>query len=345
MLWKQKKKPEKSDKEKEKQKDTKQAKEKPMGDKLKIAKYWADCCGGCDVSLLDIDEKILQVAELADIVFWPIAVDGKYKDLEGMKDGSINVGFYNGAIHNSEQEHIARIMRDKCQVLIAYGSCSYMGGIPSLANFHDRESLYEWVYHLAPSNDNPRGIEPQPRTKVAEGVLSLPVLYDRVKRLDEVVDVDYYLPGCPPHYDRVAEVIDVIASGNLPPKGSVVGAKDKALCEECPRERNDKKVKGFVRPQFAHDDGKTCLLEQGIICMGPATRGGCDARCIKANMPCRGCYGPLPEAIDQGASALSAITSIIDSNDPAEIERILAQIHDPAGYFYRFGLPQQRVRT
>jgi len=166
-----------------------------------------------------------------------------------------------------------------------------------------------------------------------------------MKRLDEVVEVDYYLPGCPPHYERVAEVIDVIVSGKLPPKGSVVGAKDKALCEECPRERKEKRIKEFKRPQFFQDDGKTCLLEQGLVCLGPATRGGCGARCINVNMPCRGCYGPLPEAIDQGASALSAIASIIDSNDPEEIQKIIDQILDPAGYFYRFGLPRQRVRT
>ena len=316
-----------------------------MAKKLKIAKYWADCCGGCDVSLLDIDAKILDVAKVADIVYWPIAVDGKNKDLEALKPGEIDVGFYNGAVHNSEQEHIAQILREKSKILVAYGSCAWLGGIPSLINFTDRETLFEYVYHLAPSNDNPRGVEPQTRTKVPEGVLSLPVLYDKVKRLDEVVEVDYYLPGCPPHYERVAEVIDVIVSGKLPPKGSVVGAKDKALCEECPRERKEKKIKEFKRPQFFQDDGKTCLLEQGLVCLGPATRGGCSARCINVNMPCRGCYGPLPEAIDQGASALSAIASIIDSNDPEEIQKIIDQILDPAGYFYRFGLPRQRVRT
>ncbi len=316
-----------------------------MAKKLKIAKYWADCCGGCDVSLLDIDAKILDVAKIADIVYWPIAVDGKNKDLEALKPGEIDVGFYNGAVHNSEQEHIAQILREKSKILVAYGTCAWLGGIPSLINFTDRETLFEYVYHLAPSNDNPRGVEPQPRTKVPEGVLSLPVLYDKVKRLDEVVEVDYYLPGCPPHYERVAEVIDVIVSGKLPPKGSVVGAKDKALCEECPRERKEKRIKEFKRPQFFQDDGKTCLLEQGLVCLGPATRGGCGARCINVNMPCRGCYGPLPEAIDQGASALSAIASIIDSNDPEEIQKIIDQIIDPAGYFYRFGLPRQRVRT
>jgi F420-non-reducing hydrogenase small subunit len=313
--------------------------------KLKIAKYWADCCGGCDVSLLDIDAKILDVAKIADIVFWPIAVDAKLKDLEALKPGEIDVSFYNGAIHTSEHEHIAKIMREKSKVLVAYGSCAHLGGIPSLANFTDREGLFEWVYHAGPSNDNPERLEPKTRVKVKEGILDLPELFDKVRRLDEVVDVDYYLPGCPPHYERVAEVIDVIASGKLPPKGAVVGAKEKALCEECPRERKEKKIKEFKRPQFAKDDGKTCLLEQGILCMGPATRGGCEARCINVNMPCRGCYGPLPESIDYGASMLSAVASIIDSNDPEEIEKIVGQIIDPAGTFYRFGLPQQRVRT
>jgi F420-non-reducing hydrogenase small subunit len=95
---------------------------------------------------------------------------------------------------------------------------------------------------------------------------------------------------------------------------------------------------------LVHPDPETCLMEQGIICMGAATRSGCGWRCIGSNMPCRGCYGPLPNVQDQGAKILSAIASHIDSEDPAEVERILEGIPDPAGYFYRFGLPHSLLQ-
>ena len=85
------------------------------------------------------------------------------------------------------------------------------------------------------------------------------------------------------------------------------------------------------------------LLDQGILCMGPATRSGCGGLCPKANVPCRGCYGPAPNVTDQGAKMVSAISSVIDSQDPDEINRILDQIPDPVGTFYRFSIPESML--
>jgi len=87
------------------------------------------------------------------------------------------------------------------------------------------------------------------------------------------------------------------------------------------------------------DDKETCFLEQGIICMGPATRGGCGVRCVVGNSPCRGCYGPPPNSTDPGAKMMSAIGTMIDANCPEEIDEIIETIVDPAGLFYRFSLP------
>jgi F420-non-reducing hydrogenase small subunit len=102
--------------------------------KAKLALYWAASCGGCDVAVLDTNEKILDIAALADIVLWPIAVDFKYHHIEAMKDGEIDLCLFNGAIRNSEQEKIARLLRSKSKVMIAFGSCACFGGIPGLAN-------------------------------------------------------------------------------------------------------------------------------------------------------------------------------------------------------------------
>ena len=314
--------------------------------KIKMAVYWGAACGGCCVSVLDVHEKLFDVVAAADLVFWPIALDFKYKDVEAMDDDYIDLTLYNGAVRNSENEHIAKLLRKKSKILVAYGSCAHMGGIPGLGNFSNRKSIFDRAYQTTESTVNEEKIRPQIETEMPEGTLTLPEFYNDVKTLDQVVDVDYYLPGCPPQTERLVEVFMAIVTGaELPPKGSVVGALEKTLCDECEREKTDEKViKEFKRPWEIEDDGKTCFLEQGVICMGPATRGGCGVRCIEGNAPCRGCYGPPDTAPDPGAKMMSAIATMIDSDDPEEIEKIIDQVVDPAGTFYRFSLPASIIR-
>lgn len=314
--------------------------------KLKMAVYWGAACGGCCVSVLDVHELLYDVVDAADLVFWPIALDTKYEDVEAMDDGFIDLTLYNGAVRNSENEHLAKLLRKKSKILVAYGSCAHLGGIPGLANFFSKEDVFNRAYFESESTVNPDKIVPQPHFKVDEGELELPEFYNDVRTLSQVVDVDYYIPGCPPTTDRLVEVFMAIVKGeDLPPKGSVVGANAKALCDECDRKKSDnKKVKMFHRPYEIVDDGETCLLEQGIICMGPATRSGCGYRCIKGNAPCRGCYGPPPDITDPGAKMMSAIATMIDSDDPAEIEKVVDKIADPAGTFYRTSLPASILR-
>jgi len=323
-----------------------EATDKKTKPKIKMAVYWGSACGGCCVSVLDVHESLFDVVAAADLVFWPIALDTKYKDVEAMADQEIDVTLYNGAVRNSENEHLAHLLRQKTKVLVAYGSCAHMGGIPGLGNFSDREGIFDRVYDTTESTVNPDKIRPQQETKMKEGVLTLPEFYNDVRSLDQVVDVDYYLPGCPPQTERLVEVFMAIVTGaELPPKGSVVGALEKSQCDECDRKKTDNKtIKEFRRPIDIQDDGETCFLEQGVICMGPATRGGCGVRCIEGNAPCRGCYGPPADAMDPGAKMMSAIGTMIDANEEEEIEKIVDQIDDPAGTFYRFSLPGSIIR-
>jgi F420-non-reducing hydrogenase small subunit len=273
--------------------------------KPRLALYWAASCGGCEIAVLEMKEKILAVAETFDIVFWPVAIDFKYTDVEAMEDGSIDVCLFNGAIRNSENEYVARLLRDKAKVMVAFGACASMGGIPGLANVASRHEIMDLVYTREPSVDNPERLFPQTRVEVAEGELELPELYDTVKTLDQTVAVDYYVPGCAPEAEQiwsvVTAVVEGLRTGKLPARGAVLGAGEKTCCDECERVKEEKKVSVFKRPWEIIPDPEKCLLEQGIICMGPATRAGCGARCTKANMPCRGCYGPPAGVIDQGA--------------------------------------------
>ncbi|MBT6766455.1 MAG: oxidoreductase [Prolixibacteraceae bacterium] len=314
--------------------------------KLKMAVYWGAACGGCCVSVLDVHEKLFDVVANADLVFWPIALDIKYADVEAMEDKFIDITLFNGAVRNSENEHMAKVLRQKSKLLVAYGSCAHMGGIPGLANFSTKEEILKQVYLKNITTENEDATLPNVSYEVEEGTLTLPKFYNDVRTLDQTVVVDYYMPGCPPQTERLLEVFMAIVSGNeLPPKCSVIGAYDKGQCDECTRKKTDNKhIKEFKRPFEIEDDGETCFLEQGVICLGPATRGGCGHRCIEGNAPCRGCYGPPPDVSDPGAKMMSAVATMIDANEPEEIERITNQIVDPAGTFYRFSLPGSILR-
>ena len=311
--------------------------------KAKLALYWAASCGGCDVAVLDTNEKILDIAALADIVLWPIAVDFKYHHIEAMKDGEIDLCLFNGAIRNSEQEKIARLLRSKSKVMIAFGSCACFGGIPGLANLTNRAEIFERAYVEVPSMANADRTFPQTLTKVKEGELELPEFYDTVSTLAQIIKVEYFIPGCPPPVDLILTAVNAFATGTLPPVGAII-ASEKTLCDECDRVKEDKKINRIVRPHQIIPDDKKCLLEQGIICCGPATRGGCGQRCLKANMPCRGCFGPPPGVIDQGAKMLSAIASIYQGNDEEGVNHLIDEVLDPVGTFYRFGLADSMLR-
>lgn len=318
--------------------------------KPKFAMYWAAACGGCEIAVLNIDAKVLDLDANFDVAFWPAAMDAKYKDVEAMADGSILVTLFNGGIRTEENEQMARLLRRKSKVLVAFGSCANDGCIPGLANLSSRESIFDTVY-AGPSTENPDGVRPQPTSRVPEGELTLPPLQPVLRTLDQVVEVDYYMPGCPPEAHQIAAVVDLLVQvvqgkAELPPKGAVIGAGNSTVCDECPRARDVKHITHLSRIQeMPALDPQTCLLEQGLVCAGPATRSGCNARCPRVGMACYGCYGAAPEALDQGARLMTAIASVIDDKDPAAIERVLDGIPDPAGTFYRFSLAQSLLRA
>jgi len=319
--------------------------------KPKVAFYWCASCGGCEEAVVDLNEDILKVVEAVDIVFWPVALDFKKKDVEAMGDGEIAVSFINGAIRTEEQEEMVKLLRKKSGLVVAFGSCSHLGGIPGLANFWNRETIFSRVYKTVPSIANPNGIVPQQKTNIPEGELTLPEFFDTVKTLDQTIDVDYYLPGCAPPPDLIMNAVTAILKGELPEKGAVL-APDKSLCDTCPRgeKKPDKlSIKEIKRPYEIIPDPEKCFLEEGIICLGPVTRGGCGERCINANMPCRGCFGPTKEVVDQGAKGLSAIASILGIEDEEKMteeatKKLIDQIVDPAGLFYMYSLASSLLK-
>ncbi len=317
-----------------------------MAAKPKVAFYWCASCGGCEETVVDLHEDILKVVEAVDIVLWPVALDFKLKDVQAWKPGEVAVAFINGAIRLSEQEEWVKLLREKCPLVVAFGSCSHLGGIPGLANDKTRGEILANKYHLSPTVDNPEKTLPQESCRVDGYDLELPSFWKQVKTLDQVIEVDYYLPGCPPPPSTVATAVEAILKGELPPKGSVL-APEKSLCESCPRKdsKPDKlSISEFKRIGTSIPDPEECFLAQGYICMGPATRSGCGERCIRGNMPCRGCFGPTPGALDQGTKILSTICSVGEADTEETARAFADSLDDPLGTFYRFSLPASLLK-
>jgi F420-non-reducing hydrogenase small subunit len=314
--------------------------------KPKIAICWLGSCGGCDEAVVDINEALLGVADAVDIILWPVAMDFKYDSVRGLEDGEIVLSVINGHVRNSEQEEIAKLLREKSQLVLAFGACACLGGTPGLANLVTREDILNWVYRDAPSVVNPNKNYPQTSSSVEGKELTLPEFYERVYALNDIIDVDYYLPGCPPPPDLVANAITAVLENKLPPRGSTL-APHRALCDSCKRNQSKPdrmSIKEIKRIHEVEADPDTCFLAQGILCLGPATRDGCGEACMNINLPCRGCFGPVEGVEDSGAKFISAMAAILDAESDEEVETVVNQFIDPAGYLYRFSAPASTLQ-
>ena len=311
-----------------------------MGRRPKIAFYWCAGCGGCEESVFDLAEELLSVARKADIVFWPAVLDVRYRDLDGLDDGEIDVTFINGAVRLYDHVRMVRLLRKKSKRIIAHGTCAHMGGVVGLANLHTPDQLMDCAYRQMPTIGDTSG--PLPGDRSSTGAASPPLtnLLPAVMTLDQVIAVDAVIPGCPPPPETMERVIGDCIAGQLPAAGTVF-AHRKALCHECPR-RDSKPdtiaVSGYKRLYAVEWDPETCFLPQGLICWGPATRGGCGARCIGANMPCRGCFGPTERVTDAGAAAIALIAAMAAEPDESALRELIDSIADPTGLIYRYSL-------
>jgi F420-non-reducing hydrogenase small subunit len=319
-----------------------------MSHKPKLAVYWASSCGGCEIAVVNLHEKLLEVDAHFEFAFCPCLLDTKISDVKAMADGEIGLTLFNGAIRTEENEEMAKLLRKKSKLLIAYGSCSVHGSIPALSNLHLRDEHLRTNYLNGATVDNGVGTIPQTRTVVPEGGLELPAFYKQVKTLNDVVEVDYFLPGCPPESQQIWNVIEALIHGKpLPARHSVIGAGQSTVCRECLRKKEDKTVAQFRRTYEIKPDRETCLFEQGIVCLGIATRDGCGALCPQVNMPCSGCYGPAEGVLDQGAKMTSALGSVLDLGSyaglseaelAAKADSVVEAIPDQAGTYYRYTL-------
>jgi F420-non-reducing hydrogenase small subunit len=304
---------------------------------LKVAFLQLASCWGCHQSLVDMHEKLLDVVPHLEIVHWAAVVDYKYKDLENLPDGSVDIGFVEGCSRTEEDVHLLKVLRKKSKAVVAFGTCSCFGGVYGMANSYSIEACKERKFLTADT--------------VVEGTIpthDVPDFEPFIVPNDEIVPVDLHIWGCPPETEVILKVVGGVLEhgldtvvGILQDKGEeylwseVLGFPVKTQCDECERTREEKKLTVIKRDFEGIPDPDKCLLEQGYICMGPATRAGCGVRCPNAGVPCTGCWGPAPNVRDQGSKMMSALASICKDIDPEDFRKM---VPDTVGTFYKFFL-------
>lgn len=167
--------------------------------KKKIGTVWLGGCSGCHMSLLDIDEMILEVAKLADIVKCPI-VDGK-------EFPEVDIAVVEGSVTSDEHLHEILHIRKQSKILIALGDCAVMTNVTGMRNYLELEEVFDTAYVSALSNDGAGERPSHP---------ALLRLHDKVVPLQEVVHVDFVIPGCPPSADAIFHVLFEYLSGRVP---------------------------------------------------------------------------------------------------------------------------------
>ncbi|MBM3705113.1 MAG: methyl viologen-reducing hydrogenase [Actinobacteria bacterium] len=275
---------------------------------VKVAEEWLNICGGCEVTILDIGEPLLDLLPKLQFVHIPVLMDNKYFGQTGEKSEleipDADVGIISGGIRNEKEKHVAQEMRKRCKTLISLGSCACFGGIPALANQYQLADIYEKVFR-------------QSKTTVAAPNPSqdVPPLLDRVYALDEVIKIDAYIPGCPTSPELVANALVSLLEGKpfiLP---------ERSVCDDCPTKREKKAVTSLKRPLESiippgqKLEESRCFMELGYLCLGPITKSGCGGsekvpRCIKATMPCRGCFGPIRAGANPMVEMMGALSTI-----------------------------------
>ncbi|MGD9366793.1 MAG: hypothetical protein PVH87_13920 [Desulfobacteraceae bacterium] len=311
--------------------------------KKKVAIFAASGCRGCEHAILNIHYQVQSLSRWIDVVFWPYLLGSEPSDLDRLD--AVDVCFFAGAVTTADQRRMAERLRAKSEIMVACGSCAAFGGMPSLTNL---------------KKDGRQGLNTAPGQGDTGKHPMLPQMEKRVAALEQVVPVDYVIPGCQPTQSLLwagiqalacgprsqsklsyaaarlpVAVAQAVTAGIAPPKGTCF-AGDKAVCASCSRVKEEKKFKAAIRPYEKYEESGRCLLEQGLVCLGISTREGCGGLCTGVGQPCRGCFGKAEAVYDPGAKMVSAVSSTFDSEDQEEIEQMAAKLIDLSGTFYRY---------
>ncbi len=245
------------------------------GDKIRLNTEWLCDCGGCHVAIVDLHEKILQVVEDIEIQKCPVLTDVKdYPEAD--------IGILTGSVRTEHDRHAALEMRKKCKTIIAFGTCAVYGGLHGAGLAHTREEIMDYVYKSTPTTKT----DFVPDSGVTD-------LEHTVTPVDEVIDVDLYLPGCPPHAHYIFESLSSLVEGREAKAGQ------ETVCAGCKRVMKKTDVSTISNSQegIAIDD--ICFLSQGYICLGSVTLDRCLAPCPNHGIMCTGCAGPTMQILSE----------------------------------------------
>lgn len=243
----------------------------------KIAFFDFACCEGCQLTVLQLEEKLLNLLSHVEVVEWREVMDGKSDDYD--------IAFCEGSITRERDVERIETIRDNAEILVSLGTCASISCHNALKNRWPMDDVVETVYGGKGGH-----IDTIPARPVSD-----------------VVDVDYQIRGCPVSLPEFETVFKCILTGQSydPPNDPV--------CVEC--KRND----------------TLCVLEKGMVCLGPVTRCGCHAICTRYGDACQGCRGLIDDANTEGAArvlfseARHPIMAGAARKNPLSREEILAR--------------------
>ena len=280
---------------------------------VKVASEWLNACSGCEISILNLGDVILDlIPEKLELVHIPALVDSKYfgplGDGEKLNLPEATVGLISGGVRNEEHVEVVEEMRRKVDILIALGTCATGGGIPAQANMYSNDDVFAKIFGDCPTHE--------PGAPPKEVV---PAYTENVKAVDEIVKVDISIPGGPPHPDWIADALLALLDGK-----TEWALEERSVCDTCPVIREKKSGGGAAIKRATENfeynadeplEKMRCIMEQGSLCVGAVTLAGCAGksgvpRCIQAGQACRGCFGPIRKGARPLVDFMGALSSI-----------------------------------
>jgi F420-non-reducing hydrogenase small subunit len=272
---------------------------------MKVSIVSLTCCAGCVSSFLNAGEALLEILSGDfDIVYSPTFVDLK-------EIPNVDLAIVEGGVRTKEDENFIREVRAKSRILVALGICATHGGVTSLGNRLSLKKLLEKEYSLADSS-------------------KLPELEDLMHPISDFVDVDYYIPGCPPMPFLIVHSLKSIVSGKQPIRHESV------VCIECHRKIIAAKLDRLYGIYEKEADPQLCLVSQGFICLGSLTREGCGAPCPRANFTCFGCRGPPDSFMYRSRDMYAFLVNVISKRTSIPEETVKEELYRNPFVFHTF---------
>lgn len=282
--------------------------------KARVSTEWLSGCSGCHVAVVDLHEKLLTLVEEVEFVRLPVLMDETSYP-------KADVGIVEGAIRSDHDREAAQRMRDSVTTLVAFGTCAVYGGPSGIGWLYEPAAILRTAYQEGRSNAG----DPPPAS-------GLPQLEESVTPLDQVVEVDFYLPGCPPHPYFVAAGMRAALGVSAPPLTA------QSVCSDCNRVMR-KQAAALKRADLTADDAHTCFLSQGVVCLGSVSLNRCHAPCPNSGVACTGCAGPSLELIREPHLDLrTMVAKRLNRLTGVSRDDVVAYFEESAKTFYSYAM-------